>query len=69
MNPTATQEPEAVYPYAKALATLPPDGPNGKVFRYGREYWPFTPEREGTLVHLMRRVREIIRPDSPSRRP
>jgi NAD(P)-dependent dehydrogenase (short-subunit alcohol dehydrogenase family) len=30
MNPTATQEPEAVYPYARELATLSPDGPNGK---------------------------------------
>jgi 3-oxoacyl-[acyl-carrier protein] reductase len=67
MNPTATQAPEAVYPYARELATLPPDGPNGKVFRYGREYWPAAAEREDTWARLIRRAREIIRPESPRR--
>jgi 3-oxoacyl-[acyl-carrier protein] reductase len=68
MNPTATQEPEAVYPYARELATLSPDGPNGKVFRYGKEYWLLLAEREGTLKRLMRRVRGMMRFDSPRRR-
>ncbi len=32
------QSPEAVYPTAQMLATLPPDGPTGKVFWNEREY-------------------------------
>ena len=52
MNPTAKQEPEAVYPYLRELATLPVDGPSGKVFRYGREYPLFQPKGDGMPVAL-----------------
>lgn len=60
MNPTATQEPEAVYPFMRELATLPPDGPTGKVFRYGREYGLFHPRRAGLVSRVMRQVRGLI---------
>jgi NAD(P)-dependent dehydrogenase (short-subunit alcohol dehydrogenase family) len=52
MNPTAKQEPEAVYPYLRELATLPPGGPTGKVFRYGAEYPLFQPKGDGRPVAL-----------------
>lgn len=37
-NPVPLQAPEAVYPHAKFLVTLPPGGPNGRVFWNSREY-------------------------------
>jgi len=40
MNPRGTQDPAAVYPTAKMLATLPPGGPTGRTFWDGEEY-PF----------------------------
>jgi NAD(P)-dependent dehydrogenase (short-subunit alcohol dehydrogenase family) len=52
MNPTAKQEPEAVYPYLRELATLPDGGPSGKVFRYGAEYPLFQPKGDGMPVAL-----------------
>ncbi len=52
MNPAAKQEPEAVYPYLRELATLPAGGPSGKVFRYGREYPLFQPKGDGLPVAL-----------------
>jgi NAD(P)-dependent dehydrogenase (short-subunit alcohol dehydrogenase family) len=38
LNPVATQEPEAVYPTARMLATLPDDGPTGRCFWNLEEY-------------------------------
>jgi NAD(P)-dependent dehydrogenase (short-subunit alcohol dehydrogenase family) len=38
LNPAATQEPEAVYPTARLLATLPDDGPSGRCFWNLEEY-------------------------------
>lgn len=43
MNPNGTQEPDVVYPTAKMLATLPDDGPTGKVFWEEEEYLLFQP--------------------------
>jgi 3alpha(or 20beta)-hydroxysteroid dehydrogenase len=40
------QEPEVVYPTARMLATLPADGPTGKVFWNEREYVLFDPTNE-----------------------
>ncbi|MBW1848634.1 MAG: SDR family oxidoreductase [Deltaproteobacteria bacterium] len=40
------QDPEVVYPTAKMLATLPPDGPTGKVFWYEKEYFIFDREND-----------------------
>lgn len=40
------QEPELVYPTARMLATLPPDGPTGKVFWNEKEYVLFDPANE-----------------------
>jgi hypothetical protein len=54
MNPTAKQEPEAVYPYLRELVTLPACGPSGKVFRYGAEYPLFQPKGDGMPVALPR---------------
>ena len=54
MNPTAKQEPEAVYPYLRELVTLPAGGPSGKVFRYGAEYPLFQPKGDGMPVALPR---------------
>lgn len=38
------QEPSAVYPSAKVVATLPDDGPTGTVFYRGEPYTMFDPE-------------------------
>jgi NAD(P)-dependent dehydrogenase (short-subunit alcohol dehydrogenase family) len=38
MNPNGTQEPEAVYPTARALATLPAGGPSGRCYWNLEEY-------------------------------
>ncbi len=38
MNPNGAQAPEAVYPTARLLATLPEDGPSGKCFWDMEEY-------------------------------
>ncbi len=40
------QEPEAVYPFVREAATLPADGPTGRVFFRGRDY-PFFAEFSG----------------------
>ncbi len=40
------QEPELVYPTARMLATLPADGPTGKVFWNEKEYVLFDPANE-----------------------
>jgi len=40
------QDPEVVYPTAKMLATLPPDGPTGKVFWCEKEYFIFDREND-----------------------
>jgi NAD(P)-dependent dehydrogenase (short-subunit alcohol dehydrogenase family) len=40
LNPRGTQPPEAVYPTARMLATLPAGGPSGRTFWNGEEY-PF----------------------------
>jgi NAD(P)-dependent dehydrogenase (short-subunit alcohol dehydrogenase family) len=45
MNPAGTQEPEAVYPTARMLATLPDDGPSGKCFWDMEEYRMYQPEK------------------------
>ena len=42
MTGEGLQEPEAVYPFALQLATLPPGGPTGKAFMHGEEYRLFT---------------------------
>lgn len=41
------QPPEAAYPTALMLATLPTGGPTGKVFWEGQEYRLFHPDRNG----------------------
>jgi len=38
MNPRGSQEPDAVYPTARMLATLPPGGPSGRTFWDGQDY-------------------------------
>jgi len=45
MNPQGTQPPEAVYPTAKMLATLPSGGPSGKCFWDMEEYRMYQPEK------------------------
>lgn len=40
------QDPAVVYPTARMLATLPADGPSGKVFWNEKEYILFSPENE-----------------------
>lgn len=40
------QDPSAVYPTARMLATLPPGGPTGRVFWDQKEYFLFQPENE-----------------------
>lgn len=60
LNPTATQEPEAVYPFMKQLATLPTDGPTGKVFRYGREYPLFYASHTDLLSRVIRKARGLM---------
>jgi hypothetical protein len=40
------QEPEAVYPTARMLATLPPGGPSGRVFWNERVYPLMDPANE-----------------------
>lgn len=37
-DPVSLQTPEAVYPHAKFLVTLPPGGPHGRVFWKSKEY-------------------------------
>lgn len=38
MNPSGDLEPDACYPTARMLVTLPPGGPNGRTFYIEREY-------------------------------
>ncbi|MBW2090929.1 MAG: SDR family oxidoreductase [Deltaproteobacteria bacterium] len=40
------QDPSVVYPTARMLATLPADGPTGRVFWDEKEYFMFNPENE-----------------------
>lgn len=60
INPLGTQEPEAVYPFMKHLATLPPDGPTGKTFLLDREYRLLQPHAS-LGARLIRRLRAIGR--------
>ena len=53
---------------AREFATLPPEGPNGKVFRYGQEYWLLSRKRGDIVTRLIRKVRGMTRFDSQSRR-
>jgi NAD(P)-dependent dehydrogenase (short-subunit alcohol dehydrogenase family) len=48
LNPVGTQEPEAVYPTARMLATLPDDGPTGRCFWNLEEYRLY--ERRGPVA-------------------
>jgi 3-oxoacyl-[acyl-carrier protein] reductase len=59
INPAGTEEPEAVYPYVKHLATLRSDGPTGKAFLYGREYRLLEPPSDlaSRIVGKLRRIR------------
>ena len=41
MKGDGLQQPDAVYPWALELATLPAGGPTGKVFMHGKEYHLF----------------------------
>ena len=50
----ALQAPEVVYPTAHFLATLPADGPRGKVFWDLKEYALFAPKNQETLRALRR---------------
>lgn len=43
MNPRGEQDPSAVYPTARMLATLPADGPSGRVFWGEKPYRLFDP--------------------------
>lgn len=45
MNPAGTQSPDAVYPTAHMLATLPAGGPNGKCFWDMEEYLMYQAEK------------------------
>ena len=49
------QEPELVYPTARMLATLPLDGPTGKVFWNEKEYVLFDPANESYRREFPRR--------------
>jgi 3-hydroxybutyrate dehydrogenase len=46
------QDPSVVYPHAKKLATLPADGPTGRVFWNSEEYHLFDPENETAGLFL-----------------
>ena len=46
------QDPSVVYPHAKALATLPADGPTGKVFWNSEEYRLFDSSNETTGLFI-----------------
>lgn len=45
MNPNGTQPPEAVYPTARMLATLPAGGPTGRCYWGMEEYLMYQPEK------------------------
>lgn len=52
------QEPSAVYPSAKVVATLPDDGPTGTVFYRGEPYTMFDPENRLRLQADRTEVRQ-----------
>jgi hypothetical protein len=46
------QDPSVVYPHAKKLATLPANGPTGKVFWNSEEYRLFDGDNETTGLFI-----------------